>query len=71
MPRKEADKLFNLENLPDSAGDELRIIKVGDFDACPCNGPHVKNTREIGKFVFVSSGYDDGVLRIRFKLKRP
>lgn len=71
MSRKEAEVFFNLENLPEDSGDEVRIIKVGEFDACPCSGPHVKNTREIGEFVYVSSDYNEGVLRVRFKLKRP
>ena len=34
----EADKLFNLSSLPDDAGDTLRIIRIGDYDACPCRG---------------------------------
>ena len=59
---------FNLERLPDEAGEEIRIIKVGDFDACPCIGQHVDNTNEIGEFKIVSSTYNDGVLRVRFKL---
>ena len=65
---EEAKKLFNLDKLPDSAGENIRIIKVGEFDACPCIGQHVNNTSEIGKFRIVSSSYNEGVLRIRFKL---
>ncbi|MBU1100171.1 MAG: hypothetical protein KKA84_07180 [Bacteroidetes bacterium] len=71
IPRSEAEKHFSLSNLPDEAGEELRIIKVGDFDTCLCSGPHVNNTREIGEFVFGSSSFEEGVLRIRFNLKRP
>lgn len=68
MPKTEADKLFNLERLPDSAGNILRIIKIGDYDACPCSGIHVKSTSEIGSFKIISTDYKEGVLRIRFKL---
>lgn len=64
----EAKTKYNLERLPDSAGDTIRIIKVGDFDACPCIGQHVNNTSEIGEFKIVSSSFNEGVLRIRFKL---
>ncbi len=68
LPRSEAEKFYKLEKLPDEAGDNIRIIKVGDYDACPCIGKHVQSTSEIGKFKIISSEYDEGVLRIRFKL---
>lgn len=71
LPREEAGKLFNLDRLPDSDGEEIRIVRVGEYDACPCIGAHVKNTAEVGQFVLGSSSYEDGVLRVRFKLKRP
>lgn len=64
----EAQTKFNLERLPDSAGDTIRIIKVGEFDACPCIGQHVNNTSEIGEFKIVSSSFNEGILRLRFKL---
>ena len=63
----EASKQFNLSRLPKLASDQIRIVRIGDYDACPCIGPHVKNTREIGSFKIISSDYNDGVLRIRFK----
>lgn len=62
---------FNLSRLPDDAGDRIRIVNVGDYDQCPCIGPHVSSTGEIGDFRITSSDYENGVLRIRFKLKRP
>ncbi|TAJ11421.1 hypothetical protein DMA11_17015 [Marinilabiliaceae bacterium JC017] len=70
MTRAEAARHFDLERLPDASGEEIRIVKVGDYDACPCIGDHVENTKEVGSFVFGSSSFDEGVLRIRFKLKR-
>ena len=63
-----AKEIFNLERLPEGIGDKIRIIKVGDYDSCPCIGQHVNNTCEIGKFKIVSSSFNDGVLRMRFKL---
>ncbi len=68
MPRSEAEKYFNLERLPDTAGETLRIIRIGDYDSCPCSGIHVQSTGQIGYFKIISSGYEDGVLRVRFKL---
>ena len=71
LPRTKAAQLFDLDKLPDASGEEIRIVRVGDYDACPCIGEHVANTKEVGEFVLGSTSYDDGVLRIRFKLKRP
>ena len=69
ISREEAEKKFNLERLPGEAGDNIRIIKVGNYDACPCIGMHISSTREISGFKIISSSYEDGVLRIRFKLE--
>jgi alanyl-tRNA synthetase len=67
----EARKAYNLTRLPDDAGERIRIVSIGDYDHCPCIGPHVDATGEIGAFRITSASHDDGVLRIRFKLKRP
>jgi misacylated tRNA(Ala) deacylase len=68
LPRSEASKLFNLGKVPDEAGETLRIIRIGDYDACPCIGAHVASTREIGEFRIVSTSYENGLLRLRYKL---
>jgi misacylated tRNA(Ala) deacylase len=68
VPRDEAERQCNLERLPEDAGDDIRIIRIGDYDACPCIGPHVKSTGEIGAFRVVSTSFEEGVLRIRYKL---
>ena len=67
LSREEAQARFNLDRLPEETGDRIRIIRVGDYDACPCIGPHVKSTKEIGAFRILSSSFENGVLRIRFK----
>ncbi len=69
ITKEEASGQYNLERLPDGAGNSIRIIKVGDYDACPCSGKHVNNTSEVGKFKIVSTNFNDGVLRMRFKLE--
>lgn len=71
ISRDDARDKFNLERLPDETGDIIRIIKIGEFDSCPCSGPHVENTSEVGEFIFVSSSYENGVLRLRWKINRP
>ena len=68
LSREEARARFNLDRLPEETGDRIRIIRVGDYDACPCIGPHVNSTRDIGGFRILSTSFEDGVLRIRFKL---
>lgn len=68
IDRYEAEQKYNLSNLPEEAEEKIRIIKIGDYDACPCSGNHVKVTSEIGKFKIVSSSFENDVLRIRFKL---
>lgn len=67
-PKEEAKKKFNLSKLPEDAGNNIRVIHIGDYDSCPCIGNHVKNTNEIGEFRIISTNYESGVLRIRFKL---
>jgi misacylated tRNA(Ala) deacylase len=64
----EAAEKFNLSRLPEDSGDKVRIVTVGDYDVCPCIGPHVKNTSEIGIFQLVSTSFENGILRVRFKL---
>ena len=66
--KEEAERMFNLSKIPDDAGDNIRVIKIGDYDVCPCSGLHVSNTKEIGSFKIISTNFSDGVLRIRFKL---
>ncbi len=69
MPRAEAERALDLARLPDgAAGDTLRVIRIGDYDACACIGPHAASTAELGTFRIVSTGWAEGVLRIRFRL---
>jgi Ser-tRNA(Ala) deacylase AlaX len=68
LPKSEAQRRFNIEKLPPDAGDRIRIVSIGNYDHCPCIGPHVNSTAEIGKFTITSTAFEDGVLRIRYKL---
>ena len=67
----EALEKYNTDKLPDNAGDTIRIIHIGDYDACPCIGNHVESTGNIGGFKITSASFDKDVLRIRFKLTQP
>lgn len=70
MPRDEAMARFNLDRVPGEADrDHFRVVCMGEYDSCPCIGEHVASTKEIGQFAITSTGFENGVLRIRFKLR--
>lgn len=68
MPREEAAHIVDLSKLPADASETLRIVRIGDYDACACIGAHVENTSEIGHFKLLNYDYAEGRLRLRFKL---
>jgi len=68
-PVKEAVERFDLSRLPDDAGDTVRMVRIGNYDLCPCIGAHVRRTSELGSFRITTLDFADGVLRLRFKLK--
>ena len=65
---EEASKIVDLSKLPDQVGDTIRIIRVGDYDSCACIGQHVQNTSEIGTFKMLNWDFEEGRLRLRFKV---
>ena len=68
MSREDAAAIVDLSKLPEDASQTLRIVSIGDYDACACIGAHVNNTREIGEFRIISHSYADGVWRLRWKV---
>ena len=68
MPREKAAAIVDLSKLPEDASQTLRIVRVGDYDACACIGAHVSNTSEIGTFKILSHDYADGRWRVRWKV---
>ena len=69
LSRDEAAARFNLARLPEEAGSTIRVITIGDYDACPCSGVHAPSTGVLGNFTIVSTDCNNGVLRVRFKLQ--
>ena len=59
---------YNTDKLPDDVNGNVRIIHIGEYDACPCIGEHVTSTGEIGTFRITTTSFEGSVLRIRFKL---
>ncbi len=68
MPREQAAAIVDLSKLPEDASETLRIVRVGDYDACACIGAHVSNTSEIGTFKILSHDFENGRWRVRWKV---
>ena len=68
MTREQAASIVDLSKLPEDASETLRIVRIGDYDACACIGAHVGNTCEIGAFKVISHSYENGVWRLRWKV---
>ena len=70
MTHEQAKGIVDLSKLPADASETLRIIRIGDYDACACIGLHVSNTSEVGTFKIISHDYNEErqTLRLRFKL---
>lgn len=62
---------LDLSKLPDDASETLRIVRIGDYDVCACIGLHVDNTSKVGTFKIISYDWNEGTLRLRFKLLNP
>jgi len=69
LPRGQAERAFNLSRLPDDVHETVRIVRIGEFDACPCAGVHVATTKDIGRFRLISWSFEEDALRIRFRLE--
>ncbi|HCZ23176.1 MAG TPA: hypothetical protein DHU72_07340 [Rikenellaceae bacterium] len=69
MDREDAARIVDLSKLPKDASETLRIVRIGDYDACACIGAHVQDTSEIGEFKILSHDFKDGIWRVRWKLQ--
>lgn len=68
LHREQAASVVDLSKLPEDASETLRIVRIGDYDACACIGAHVQNTSEIGTFKIISHSYENGIWRLRWKV---
>lgn len=60
----------SLDRLPEDASETLRLVRIGDYDVCPCVGKHVRSTSQIGRFEILGTNWDEEkhTFRIRFKI---
>lgn len=68
VTRQSIPEGVTLDKLPQDASETIRIVRIGDFDICPCIGQHVSSTGEIGSFHITSTSYKDQSFRIVFKV---
>jgi len=68
VDREHVPSDVDLSKLPGDASETLRLVRIGDYDVCACIGTHVNNTREIAPFKIISSDWQNGIWRVRFKL---
>ena len=61
---------ISLDRLPGEASEMLRLVRIGDYDVCPCIGKHVRSTAQIGRFEMLGTNWDEltRTFRIRFKV---
>ena len=66
----EAIKMGSQAVFEQKYGERVSVYSIGDFSIELCSGPHVKNTRELGRFnIMKEEGISAGVRRIRAVLK--
>ena len=68
--RNELPEEIRQDRLPADASDTIRLVRIGDFDVCPCIGKHVRSTGQIGRFEMLGTNWDDHErsFRVRFKI---
>ncbi|MBO6031030.1 MAG: hypothetical protein J6Q22_06125, partial [Prevotella sp.] len=58
------------DRLPEDASETIRLVRIGDYDVCPCIGRHVRSTSQIGRFEMLGTNWDEQEhsFRVRFKI---
>ena len=61
---------IDLDRLPADASETIRLVRIGDYDVCPCIGKHVRSTAQIGRFEMLGTNWDEHEhsFRVRFKI---
>ena len=58
------------DRLPANASEAIRLVRIGDYDVCPCIGKHVRSTAQIGRFELLGTNWNEEKreFRVRFKI---
>lgn len=69
-PKGSPDSRLSLERLPEDASETIRLVRIGDYDVCPCIGKHVRSTSQIGRFELLGTNWDNDSrsFRVRYKI---
>ena len=70
VTRNELPDEISLDRLPEDASDTIRLVRIGNYDVCPCIGKHVRSTSQIGRFEMLGPNWDESErsFRVRFKI---
>ena len=70
VSRDELPEGIDEDRLPEDASDTIRLVRIGDYDVCPCIGKHVRSTSQIGRFEMLGTNWDEHEhsFRVRFKI---
>lgn len=70
VDREHLPEGVSTDKLPADASETLRLVRIGDYDVCPCIGKHVRSTAQIGRFEMLGTNWDEEkrVFRVRFKI---
>ena len=70
VPLSELPEGVHADRLPSDVSDSIRLVRIGDYDVCPCIGKHVRSTAQIGRFEMLGTNWDEHEhsFRVRFKI---
>ncbi|MBD3282394.1 MAG: alanine--tRNA ligase [Candidatus Portnoybacteria bacterium] len=70
MPLEEAKRQNAMGVFDSKYGDKVKVYKIGDFSAEICGGPHIKSTKDLGKFkILKEQSSSAGIRRIKATLE--
>ena len=70
VDREHLPEGVDASRLPEDASQTIRLVRIGDYDVCPCIGKHVRSTGQIGHFELLGTNWDEHkhLFRVRFKV---